>query len=159
MHTIEVRQLVAKLPAHLKLQLRRCSKQMQQLVDSGGLQLRLSQQRLATNAAALQLCRQQLASLDITGLFLRSSDAGTQGEQPMQASVIKAAAAGLPCLRQLACDAAQVQLLMEVAVYSPRLAHLKLYSKAALTAADKACWETLHQRLPGALHAQGNCAV
>ncbi|WIA32785.1 hypothetical protein OEZ86_005968 [Tetradesmus obliquus] len=63
--------------------------------------------------------------------------------------VRRAAAAGLPCLTQLACAAAQVQLLVELAAHSPQLTHLKLYSEVDLTAAEKTSWSSLHKQLPG----------
>jgi hypothetical protein len=143
-----VQQLVAKLPAHLKLQLRQCSKHMQQLVDASGLQLRLHKQPCAAQAAALQLCGQQLATLDIASLCISSNHTSTQSDQPSFTPVFQAAAIGLPCLRQLVCDAAQVQLLVALAGNSSRLTHLKLCSNAVLAAQDKACWKGLHQQLP-----------
>jgi hypothetical protein len=141
-------QLVAQLPAHLKLQLRQCSKHLQQLVDANGLQLRLAQQPVAAQAAALQLCRQQLASLNLTGLPT-STQGGSLDTGSAYTAVIQAAADGLPCLKQLTCAAAHVQLLVTVAASSPQLACIKLSSSTALSAADMICWSTLHQQVPG----------
>ncbi|WIA12621.1 hypothetical protein OEZ85_006278 [Tetradesmus obliquus] len=118
---------------------------MQQLVDFSGLRLRL----YSTNAAALQLCRQQLSVLDITGLYITSNAYDRQGEQLRHMPVRRAAAPGLPCLTQLACAAAQVQLLVELAAHSPQLTHLKLHSEVDSTAAEKTCWSSLHKQLPG----------
>jgi hypothetical protein len=143
-----VQQIVAHLPAHLKLQLRQCSKHLQQLVDANGLQLRLAQQPVAAQAAALQLCRQQLASLDLTGLPT-STHNSSLSTSSAYAAVIQAAADGLPCLKQLTCYAAHVQLLVAVAASSPRLARIKLSSRMVLSAADKKCWSKIHQQVPG----------
>lgn len=129
------------LPAHLRLQLRQCCRQLREVVDETcGISLRL--QRGSNAAAALQLCVAQLTSLDASAVSSWEGLASVVFPGPCQL---------VPgCLRRLCVHVDQTSLLYFFAAAAPQLAALELRSDEAAVQVSKSECKELLEELQGA---------